>query len=155
MACLWGDSTRFFGPNLPLRLGIDQNPTPPYYPAASGPPYGVPGGTGAGMRVALRGWLIRGLILTGVAALVALGWVANSWVSPDRVREKVIAHLHEQFDGVDVHVGSARMRILGGIAVTDLRLTRRGDPSDQPFLVVPAAVPYHDDEQLNAGRLVS
>jgi hypothetical protein len=104
------------------------------------------------MRLAVRSWLIRGLILAGVAALVAFGWVANSWVSPERVRSQLVAHLDDQFHGVDVHVGSARMRILGGIAVTDLQLTRRGDP--QPFLVVPAAVIYHDKEQLNRGRLV-
>jgi hypothetical protein len=104
------------------------------------------------MRV--RSWLIRGLILAGVAALAALAWVANSWISPDRVREKVIATLSEQFDGVEVHVGSARMRILGGIAVTDLRLTRTGDPPDRPFIVIPSAILYHDKEQLNHGRLV-
>ena len=104
------------------------------------------------MRV--RSWLIRGLILVGVAALAALAWLANSWISPDRVREKVVTTLSEQFDGVDVHVGSARMRILGGIAVTDLRLTRRGDPSDRPFLSVPNAILYHDKERLNHGELV-
>ncbi|HEY1187216.1 MAG TPA: hypothetical protein VGE74_06130 [Gemmata sp.] len=103
------------------------------------------------MRV--RSWLIRGLILAGVAALVALAWVANSWISPDRVREKVTATLTEQFEDVEVHVGSARMRILGGIAVTDLRLTRRGDPPDRPFFAVPHAILFHDKEQLNHGRL--
>jgi hypothetical protein len=104
------------------------------------------------MRV--RSWLIRGLILAGVAALAALAWFANSWISPDRVRAQVIVTLSEQFEDVDVHVGSARMRILGGIAVSDLRLTRRGDPVDQPFLVIPNAIVYHDKEQLNHGRLV-
>ncbi len=106
------------------------------------------------MRVTVRSWLIRGFILFGVAALVALGWVANSWVSPERVREQVITTLNEYFDGVDVEVGSARMRILGGIAVRDLKLTRRGGPANQPFLVVPSAVLYHDKEQLNRGRLI-
>lgn len=110
--------------------------------------------TGAGMRVAVRSWLIRGLILAGVAAVAALGWVANSWVSPDRVREQVVAHLNEQFDGVDVHVGSARLRIFGGIAVKDLKLTRRGDPAGRPFLVAPSVVLDYDKEQLNRGRLV-
>src|SRR4051794_4759560 len=105
------------------------------------------------MRGAVRNWLIRGGILAGVAVLAAFGWVANSWVSPERVREQVIAHLHEQFDGIDIHIGSARMRILGGIAVSDLRLTRPGDPAGRPFLVVPSAVIYHDKEQLNRGRL--
>lgn len=106
------------------------------------------------MRLSVRNWLIRGLILTGVAVLAALGWVANSWVSPERVREQVIATLHEQFDGIEVHVGSARMRILGGIAVRDLKLVRRGDPPDRPFFSAPSAVLYHDKVQLNRGRLV-
>src|SRR5207248_4745852 len=119
-------------------------------------PAAGPGGRAdpSGTRMSVRSWLIRGLILAGVAALVALGWVASSWVSPERVREKVLAHLNEQFDGVEVHVGSARMRILGGIAVTDLRITRPGDPPDRPLLAVPSAVLYHDKEQLNRGRLV-
>lgn len=106
------------------------------------------------MRVAVRSWLIRGLILAGVAALAGVGWVANSWVSPERVREQVLAALADQFDGVEASVESARMRILGGIAVRDLKLVRRGDPPDRPFLVVPAAVLIHDKEQLNRGRLV-
>src|SRR5262245_8157607 len=109
-------------------LGIDQTPNPPYYPAAFRPVRPAPGSTELGMRLAVRSWLIRGLILAGVAAVVAFGWVANSWVSPERVRAQLVTHLDDQFNGVDVHVGSARMRILGGIAVTDLRLTRRGDP---------------------------
>jgi hypothetical protein len=76
--------------------------------------------------MSLRSWAIRGLILTGVAALAVLGWIAHSWVSPERVRAQVVAHLSEQFEGADVHVGSARMRLFGGIAVTDIRIVRRG-----------------------------
>ena len=105
--------------------------------------------------MSLRSWAIRGLILTGVAILAAFGWVANSWVSPERVRAQVIASLDEQFDGVDVQVGSAHMRILGGIAVSDLKLARRAaDGTLTPLLSVPSAVLYHDKEQLNRGRLV-
>ncbi|MBN9521872.1 hypothetical protein J0H58_25710 [bacterium] len=103
---------------------------------------------------AARAWLIRGLILAGVATLAVAGWVATTWVSPERVRAQVLAALAEQFEGVEAHVGSARMRILGGIAVRDLKLVRRGDPADRPFLVVPVAVLFHDKEQLNRGRLV-
>ncbi|MFO0796416.1 MAG: hypothetical protein U0804_03005 [Gemmataceae bacterium] len=106
------------------------------------------------MRAAVRSGLIRGLILAAVAALGAAAWFASTWVSPERVREQVLAALHDQLDGVDASVGSARMRILGGIAVRDLALVRRGDPPDQPLLVVPSAVLFHDKEQLNRGRLV-
>jgi hypothetical protein len=102
--------------------------------------------------MSLRSWAIRGLILTGVAALAFLGWLARSWVSPEHIRAQVIASLSEQFEGVDVHVGDARLRLFGGIAVTDVRLTRPG--AETPFLVVPTGVLSHDKEQLNRGRLV-
>jgi hypothetical protein len=108
--------------------------------------------------MSLRSWAIRGLILSGVAAIVALAWLANSWVSPERVRAQVMDNLHALFNDddpshtVEIQVGSARMRILGGIAVSDLKLTRKG--ADSPFLSVPSAILYHDKEQLNRGQLV-
>lgn len=102
--------------------------------------------------MSLRSWAIRGLILAGLATLAGLGWLARSWVSPERIRSQVVAHLSEQFEGVQVHVGDARLRLFGGIAVTDVQLTRPG--ADAPFLVVPSGVLSHDKEQLNRGRLV-
>src|SRR6478735_10992664 len=100
---------------------------------------------GRGWRMSLRSWVIRGFILAGVATIAAFGWVANSWVSPERVRAQVIATLDDQFDNVEVHVGSAHMRILGGIAVSDLTLTRRApNGAEMPILAVPSAVLYHD-----------
>lgn len=102
----------------------------------------------------LRSWVIRGLILTGVAVIAALGWLASSWVSPEHVRTQVIAHLSEQFEGADVQVGSAYMRILGGIAVTDVKITRRGTQGETPLVLVPTGILFHDKEQLNRGRLV-
>jgi hypothetical protein len=104
--------------------------------------------------MSLRSWLIRGLILSGVAVIAALVWVANSWVSPERVRAQVIENLSDQFENVEVQVGSARMRILGGIAVSDLKLIHKGPNGNSQFLNVPSAVLYHDKEQLNRGRLV-
>jgi hypothetical protein len=102
----------------------------------------------------LRSWLIRGLILAGVASIAALGWLASSWMSPDHVRAQVIAHLREQFDGAEVEVGSAYMRILGGIAVTDVKIVLRGPHGPTPVVLVPAGILFHDKEQLNRGRLV-
>jgi hypothetical protein len=104
--------------------------------------------------MSLRSWVIRGLILTGLAAIAALVWVANSWVSPDQVRAEVLKSLYEQFDGIEIQVGSARMRILGGIAVTDLKLIRKGTSGDSLVLSVPSAVLYHDKEQLSHGHLI-
>src|SRR5690242_20488353 len=105
-------------------------------------------------NMALRSWLIRGTILAALGVLAVGGWIASDWVSPEAVRAKVLAHLQDKLQGVDIQVESARMRIFGGIAVSNLRLTRQGDPPDKPFLVVPSAVLYHDKEQLNRGRLV-
>ena len=96
--------------------------------------------------------MIRGLILAALAGVAGGLWYAHSWVSPESVRAALIATLGDQFADVDVHVGSARMRLFGGISVRDLRLTRRGDA--EPFFAAPAAVIYHDKEQLNRGRLV-
>ena len=81
----------------------------------------------------LRCWVIRGLILAVVAGVAAGGWVAHDWVSPEKVRAALVAALRDQFPGADVHVGSARLRLFGGIRATDLRLTRRGDGEARRF----------------------
>ena len=104
--------------------------------------------------MAWRSWLIRGTILAVLGLLAVGGWIASDWVSPEAVRTKVLANLQDRFQGVDIQVESARMRIFGGISVTNLRLTREGESPDNAFLVVPSAVLYHDKEQLNRGRLV-
>lgn len=100
----------------------------------------------------LRCWVIRGLILAALAGVAAGGWIAHDWVSPEKVRAALVAALHDQFPDADVHVGSARLRLFGGIRATDLKLTRRGD--DRPFVDAPTAVIFHDKEQLGRGQLV-
>ena len=100
----------------------------------------------------LRGWLIRGLLVGLLVALGVAGWIVHTWVSPEQVREALLATLHERFPKAEVEVGSARMRIFGGISVTDLRITRRGDA--RSFLDTHSAIIFHDKEQLNHGRLL-
>ncbi|HEX5270071.1 MAG TPA: hypothetical protein VFW33_06280, partial [Gemmataceae bacterium] len=58
-----------------------------------------------------------------------------------------------KFSGANVTVESARLRLLGGIAVTELRMTRRDDADMANFLYVPSAIIYHDKEQLLNGKL--
>ena len=100
-----------------------------------------------------RPWLIRAGILTALAAVVWAGVWAYHWVSPEKVRAAVAENLREQFDdGVEVEVGSAHVRLFGGLSVSELKLTRRGE--SEPFLHVPNAVITHDKERLNRGELV-
>lgn len=101
--------------------------------------------------MALRTWIIRGLIL---AALLAVGygvWWAQSYVSPEAVRASLLSTLGEQFPDADVTVGSAQIRVFGGITVRDLSITRRGAAA--PFFHAPTGTIYHDKEEINRGRL--
>lgn len=78
--------------------------------------------------------------------------MAATWVSPEQVRAVVLDHLHERLgDDVDIHLGSAQMRLLGGLSVTDLTLTRKGE--DEPFAILPHLIIYHDKQKLNKGSL--
>jgi hypothetical protein len=57
-----------------------------------------------------------------------------------------------RFIGVGVQVGAARMRLLGGILVSELRLAKSDALDRRDFLYVPNAVIYHDKEQLLQGK---
>lgn len=103
----------------------------------------------------MRSWVIRAMILSVAAGLAGLAWWARSWVSPERVRQQVEAVLHTEFPGLQVEVGSARLRLLGGIALRDVKLRRSSaSGDDRPWLQAPYLVLHHDKEQLNRGRLV-
>lgn len=104
--------------------------------------------------MAARKWLVRSLYLAFLAVLGGGAYWVYSVLRPDFVRKELIHQLSQKFEGVDVEVGSATMRINGGIAVADLRLTRRNDPDRRAFLHVPSAILHHDKEQLNEGKLV-
>ncbi|MFO0848028.1 MAG: hypothetical protein U0871_05660 [Gemmataceae bacterium] len=100
----------------------------------------------------VRSWLIRGLILAVLAGLAVAGRVMHDWVSPETVRAALVAALREQFPDAEVQVGSAHLRLFGGLCVSDLTLTRPGEPA--PFFAAPSATIAHDKEQLHHGRLV-
>lgn len=102
--------------------------------------------------MALRTWIIRGLIL---AVLTGVGygvWWAQSYVSPEAVRASLLETLHEQFPDAEVAVSNAHIRVFGGISVRNLTLTHRGE--DVPFFVAPSGTIYHDKEQINRGRMI-
>ena len=101
----------------------------------------------------------RGLIrlIRVCCVLVAAGygawWLYDYALKPGEVRRRVVEQLTAKFDGVDVEVGSARMRpFLGGVNITELNLIRRDDPTRTPFLHVPKATIWFD-RSLNLTKL--
>ena len=101
----------------------------------------------------LKCWTLRTLIVAAIASAAYGAWFAYSWVSPEKVRCSVEAQLRERLaDNVEVSVGSAHLKLFGGISISNLALTARGET--EPFLSVPSATITHDKEQLNRGELI-
>jgi hypothetical protein len=100
-----------------------------------------------------RKWIVRGVVygIIGAAAAAALGY--QRWTNPGAVRDQVIDKISEVFPGAQVSVDSARLRILGGIQLDGLRLSRRDDPEKHEFLNVPSAIFYHDKQKILDGQL--
>jgi hypothetical protein len=99
-----------------------------------------------------RKWLVRGLVLLAVGALAAAGLLYRYWTNPQAVRHQVIEQVRAHFVGVQVTLETANLRLFGGIAVRELRLSRRDDLDHTDFAYVPSGVIYLDKEQLMAGK---
>ena len=100
----------------------------------------------------LRCWLFRGGVLALLAALALGVVVVSDYVSPERVRGLLEAHLREKVPGAEVKVESARLRLFGGITATNVTLTRPGEA--EPFFAAPSVTLAHDKEKLHGGKLV-
>lgn len=98
-------------------------------------------------------WCIRGLVLAVLGALACAVTLYALWTSPQAIRQLVQEKLGVRFVGVGVQVGSARLRLLGGILVRELRLARSDSLDQRDFLFVPDAVIYHDKEQMLDGKV--
>jgi hypothetical protein len=105
--------------------------------------------------MAWRKWLVRGLVVAVAAAAAAAAVLYQSWTNPAAVRRQVLDHVRACFvpDAVSVSLESAQLRLLGGIAVGELRLARSDGLDRRDFLYVPSAVVYHDKERLLDGSL--
>lgn len=100
-----------------------------------------------------RKWLIRGLVLCVLGALAAGGGLYALWTNPAMIRQLVQEKLGVRFVRVAVQIGSARLRLLGGIQVSDVRLARSDGVGNGDFLYVPSGVIYHDKEQMLDGKV--
>ncbi|MSQ93459.1 MAG: hypothetical protein EXR98_02760 [Gemmataceae bacterium] len=103
--------------------------------------------------MAMRKWIVRGIVWGIVGACAAGALAYQRWTDPGAVREQVIAALSEAFPGAHVSIDSARLRLFGGIQLNGLRLTRDDDPAKHEFLHVPSAIFYHDKEKILDGEL--
>lgn len=96
---------------------------------------------------------MRGLVFTVLSLCAAGVLVYQRWTNPAAVKEQVLAKLRQLFPGGVATVDSARLRLLGGIMVNELRLARRDDVGRAELLHVPSAVIFHDKEKLLDGEL--
>ncbi|MSU77643.1 MAG: hypothetical protein EXS16_06055 [Gemmataceae bacterium] len=100
-----------------------------------------------------RKWVVRGIVYGIVGAAVTGALIYQRLTNPGAVREQVIAEIAKAFPGANISVDSARLRILGGIQLNGVRLTRADDPEKSEFLHIPSAIFYHDKEKILEGQL--
>ncbi|MBL8799280.1 MAG: hypothetical protein JNM56_35670 [Planctomycetia bacterium] len=100
-----------------------------------------------------RKYLVRSLVFSVLGGLAAAGWVYQRLTNPTVVRQQVIVKLESHFRDAQVNLGSAGLRLLGGISFSDLRVSRVPDGDASDLLCVPSGIIYHDKEQLLDGKL--
>ena len=100
-----------------------------------------------------RKWLVRGLVFSVLSGFGAAGFLYQRWTNPRAIRQQVLEQLGRHFPGAVVTLEGAHLRLLGGIAINDLRLCRRDDPAKGDLAYFPTGTIYHDKEQLVSGQL--
>jgi hypothetical protein len=100
-----------------------------------------------------RKWLVRGLVFSILGGCAVLGILYQRWTNPAAVKRQVIEKLETMFPGAKVTLDSARLRLLGGIVLSELRLSRKDDPNKGVFACFPTAILYPDKEQFLQGKL--
>ena len=101
----------------------------------------------------MRKWLVRGLVFGVLGGFAAAALAYQAWTNPTATRRQVLSQFNKVFVGASVNLDSARLRLLGGISFSDLRMTRRDDLDKTDFLYVPDGIIYHDKERLANGDL--
>lgn len=100
-----------------------------------------------------RKWFVRGVVISVVGGCLLLCLLYQRWTNPAAVREQVMRKLAILFPGASITLDSARLRILGGIQIRELRLTRADDPEKSEIAYIPSGIIYHDKEKILDGEL--
>ncbi|MFO0930123.1 MAG: AsmA-like C-terminal region-containing protein [Gemmataceae bacterium] len=106
-----------------------------------------------GSMMTWRKWIVRGLVVCILGGLTAGTALFVLYTNPTVVRQIVRERVGERFVRVAVQIGTARLRLLGGVLVNELRLSRSDQVETGDFLYVPNAVIFHDKEQMLDGRV--
>src|SRR4051812_10589329 len=90
-----------------------------YYPPPLG---GTSGPNKPNLRhcMFLRKWVVRGLVALVLCSCLGAGVIYQQWTNPTAVRQQVVEMLEKQFPGATVTLDSARLRLLGGVVLTEL-----------------------------------
>jgi hypothetical protein len=104
--------------------------------------------------MAARTWLPRLLIVALAAGLAVLAVWLRGYMRPEAIRRQLLDQFQAKFPRLRVEIGSAHLKLFGGIAVHDLSLSRPDAPDAAPFLTVPSATLHPDKELLHGGRVV-
>src|SRR5437588_4073057 len=131
-------------------MSVDRLRGIPYYPARLAE---VERLFASRWRMGWRKWVVRGLVFFALGGLTLVGALYQYLTNPEAVRRQILACLQADLVGVHVSLDSARLRLFGGIAVQELRLSRRDDLDKSDFLYIPSAILYHDKEHLLQGKL--
>ena len=93
------------------------------------------------------------MVFGSTGMVLAVASVFWAWTNPAQLRQTVLTTLMERVPGIGATLEGASMRLLGGITLLGLRVSRSDDLDKSDFFYVPRAVLYHDKEQLIDGKL--
>jgi hypothetical protein len=89
-----------------------------------------------------------------VASCLGAGILYQQWTNPAAVRQQVVEMLAKQFPGATITLDGARLRLFGGVVLSELRLLRHGegDGEEADLVHIPEAIVYPDKERLLDGK---
>lgn len=100
----------------------------------------------------LRKWLVRVFLLVIMLILGGAYYVYGQYTNPEAIAQMVLAELKQHFPEADVQLGHAEWRLFSGVQLTDLRVTPKDHPSQQPVAVLKQTSLKIDKAQAAQGK---